>query len=176
MIKAIGSRIYIENDDNQIAINYYDCIRDIISSDVVNHLSDFNHHINVTRLQHSINVSYYSFLFCNKFGLNARAAARGGLLHDLFFYSIKDEKLGTKHISFHPKKALQNAETVFNLTNMEKDIIVKHMWPISLGNPKYKESLIVSCIDKYCATCEILDYWRQSIMRKSKKILASATK
>ena len=47
---------------------------------------------------------------------------------------------------------------VFNrafIENKEKDIIEKHMWPLTLRQvPKYKESFLVSFVDKYTSSCE----------------------
>jgi uncharacterized protein len=40
------------------------------------------------------------------------------------------------------------------LNDIEKDIIEKHMWPLTLKLPKYKEAFIVSFVDKYCAFME----------------------
>lgn len=37
---------------------------------------------------------------------------------------------------FIPKSALQNAEKEFLLNDKEKDIILKHMWPVTLPFPK----------------------------------------
>ena len=38
---------------------------------------------------------------------------------------------------------------------MEKDIIAKHMWPLTLRKvPKYKESFLISFVDKYTSTSE----------------------
>lgn len=88
-----------------------------------------------TCLRHSINVSYLSYLFCKKHGLDARAAARGGLLHDLFLYDWhfyrrrKGERL---HGFEHPKKALANASAMFSLTWKEREIILRHMWPLTI--------------------------------------------
>lgn len=46
-----------------------------------------------SRFQHSLNVSYYSFIICRKFGLDAYSAARAGLLHDLYYYDWKQMRI-----------------------------------------------------------------------------------
>ncbi len=38
--------------------------------------------------------------------------------------------------------------------------ILKHMWPLTIVPPKYKESYIVAGIDKYCALMEIFKFSR----------------
>ena len=40
-------------------------------------------------------------------------------------------------------RPLREAEARFDLTDKEKDIIVKHMWPLSPWMPRYKESFTV---------------------------------
>lgn len=37
---------------------------------------------------------------------------------------------------------------------MEQDIITAHMWPLTRHFPKYKESYIISFVDKYAACKE----------------------
>ena len=51
-------------------------------------------------------------------------------------------------------KHLKNAEKYFKLTPLQKDIISKHMFPVTFTPPKYKESLLVSLIDKYSSINE----------------------
>jgi uncharacterized protein len=43
------------------------------------------------------------------------------------------------------------------MNNIEKDIIEKHMWPLTLRLPRYKESYVVLMVDKYCAFSETLN-------------------
>ena len=50
----------------------------------------------------------------------------------------------------------------------EKDIILKHMWPVTIKLPKYKESYIVSSVDKYCALAESLNSYKHN--RKLQRI------
>lgn len=142
-----------------ILTNYYFCVDDIINLDELRELENIVHHISSNRFQHCLNVSYYSYLVCRKFGLNARSAARAGLLHDLFYYDRKEYNAQRKkgqpsHSKMHSQTALHNAERLTKLTKLERDIIVKHMWPATKKLPSYKESYIVTLIDKYCAILE----------------------
>ena len=47
----------------------------------------------------------------------------------------------------HPGYALENASKYYNLTELEKDIITTHMFPVTFTPPKYLESWIVDLID-----------------------------
>ena len=69
----------------------------------------------------------------------------------------------------HPEAALRNASQICVLTEVEQDIIVKHMWPLTLRKvPKYRESFVVSSADKICALAEMLQIYR--LMRVAKKL------
>ena len=54
----------------------------------------------------------------------------------------------------HPAEALENARTVCALSPTEEDIILKHMWLVSPALPRYRESFIVTFVDKGCALRE----------------------
>ena len=43
------------------------------------------------------------------------------------------------------------AQKLTSLNKIEKDIIVKHMFGATVAPPRYKESWIVTCVDKYWA-------------------------
>lgn len=140
---------------------YDRCISDLVEDKMVYALENYSHHLNCSRLEHCLHVSCLSYLVCKKRGLNYRAAARGGLLHDFYFYDSHQSKPERGiHCMCHPAIALENAEKHFPLNKMEKDIIVKHMWPVTVRPPKYQESFIVSFMDKYCATREVAQYVR----------------
>ncbi len=74
------------------------------------------------------------------------------------------ELIGRKgfHAFTHPKKALENAYNLFELNDKEKDIILKHMWPITIYLPKYKESYIITLVDKYCAIQESIKAYKSN--------------
>ena len=59
--------------------------------------------------------------------------------------------------------ALENAENLFFLNNIEKDIILRHMWPITFSTPKYLETFIVTFVDKYCAIKEFSNYCKYTM-------------
>lgn len=126
----------------------------LIETPKVQKLGDITHHYYSTRLEHSINVSYTSYKLAKKFGWDAESTARGGLLHDLFFYDWRDTKFKKSHAWTHPRIAVRNAQKVTSLNHIEKDIIVKHMFGATIAPPRYKESWIVTCVDKYWAVRE----------------------
>ena len=106
-----------------------------------------------TKKRHSrINSNYAEFsgirksLSCHHF--------RGALLHDYFLYDwhLTHERW---HGFRHPYIALSNASRDFDLTAREKNIIVRHMFPLTPIPPKYRESLLVSTADKICALKEV---------------------
>ena len=86
------------------------------------------------------------------------------MLHDFYFYNWRNKNVeGQKkfHAMRHPNIALTNAEEVFDLNDLERDIIKKHMWPMTVVLPSYLESYIVTLVDKYCATVEFLKGFRK---------------
>lgn len=135
---------------------FYTHIDALLENEQVQRLDEFIQHYCFTRLQHSIDVAYYSFFWSKLFGWDSKSTARAGLLHDLFLYDrhTDDYKI-KKHLRRHPMVALQNAREICELNNIEEDIIEKHMWLITLRPPKYKESYVVTIIDKYCALREL---------------------
>lgn len=136
---------------------YLAIVGDLLATEEVKSLAGFTQHHYSTRLEHSIAVSYISYRLAKKMGCDAKATARAGLLHDLFYYDWRTEEYtGGSHAYVHPRVAVKNAEKITELTDKEKDIIIKHMWLATIAFPKYKESYIVTMVDKYCAINEVL--------------------
>ena len=134
---------------------YVSYIEDLLATDEVQRLADYTQHMNSTRLEHSISVSYNSYKLAKQFNGDARATARAGLLHDLFYYDWRTTKFDEgSHAYMHPRIAVKNAEKITELSELERDIIIKHMWGATITPPKYKESYIVTMVDKYCAIIE----------------------
>ena len=57
----------------------------------------------------------------------------------------------------------RNARKIVNLNKKEEDIILKHMWGATIAPPKYKESYIVTMVDKYWAVKEAVTPLRNRI-------------
>lgn len=152
MLKAILSRKNVAD-----CAEYFSCVSDLIDNENVLRLRNFAHHIGTTRYQHSLNVSYYNYLLCRFFKLDAKSAARAGLLHDLFFYDrkMREKSPGERsHISVHPKIAYANAAELFSINELEGDMIVNHMWPATVRFPRHKETYVITLVDKFCAVAE----------------------
>ena len=136
---------------------FYEIVRDIIDNPNVMALSEHVQHHKTSRYEHCMSVSYITYLICKKFGLDYISAARGAMLHDFYFYDWRNKHVeGQKkfHAMRHPNIALTNAQDIFELNDLERDIIKKHMWPMTIILPSYWESFIVTLVDKYCATVE----------------------
>lgn len=173
MSKAMGSRYNIEASEE--LAEYFDFVKDLLDSDVVNEMKKYRHHYSTTCFQHSLNVSYYNYLVCKKLGLDARSAARAGLLHDLFLYDWRttERKKGEKpHGMRHPQIALDNAKAHFEVDKREEDMIVKHMWPLTVKFPKYAESYVIVAIDKYSAALEISMHLGRLMKAKARQLKA----
>lgn len=118
----------------------------ILSNEEFLKTKDLMHH-GQNRYDHSLRVSYFSYKVSKLLGLNYKSAARGGLLHDFFLETSDNPKGKSKLLKTHPKIALEKANSIFELSNLEKDIIETHMFPVTLKVPKYAESWIVDIVD-----------------------------
>lgn len=139
---------------------YKKCVGNVARNHIVQRMKKYTHHGSTSCFKHSVHVSYYNYLICKKLGLDYYAAAKAGLLHDLFLYDWHDytPAYGERLHGFeHPTKALQNARSSFSITNKEADMIEKHMFPLTLSLPKYKETCIIVMTDKFCSVCEVID-------------------
>ena len=130
---------------------------DILNSKNMEKQKGFIQHGDVSVYEHSLRVAYLSIKIVSKFHLrvNMRSLIRGALLHDYFLYDwhIKD-KSHRLHGFTHPKTAYKNAKKEFKVNDIEKDIIIKHMFPLVVVPPMYLESYIVTVADKISATKE----------------------
>nr|MBP7554460.1 hypothetical protein [Spirochaetota bacterium] len=141
-------------------------IYDILNNPDYLKLKDYKHH-GKSIYDHNILVAWLSFKVGKALKLKLKDLARGAVLHDLFYYDWRYEKPKSQklHAFEHPKESLENAKSIVNnLSKIEEDIILKHMWPLTLTPPRYIESFLVTIIDKIVASIEIKD----SIKHKKK--------
>lgn len=135
------------------APEFFDIMGDIYETAEFQSMADFIQHANITRLQHIMSVAYMSYSITKEKGLDFVTATRGAMLHDLFYYDwhVPGDGSHRLHGYRHPGFALKNAKALFTLSEMEENIIKRHMWPLTPTPPKYKEGWIVCLVDKYCA-------------------------
>lgn len=156
-----AEREYYEMDREYVA-----CVRDIVEHPVFQLMEQYIQHGSTTCRIHCIKVSYLAYRICGKFGWDQVQAARAGLLHDLFLYDWHTHAKETgKHFHgfTHPRTALDNAVLHFQLTEKEKDIILCHMWPLTVVPPKSPEGIAVCYADKVCGLAETVSGIREKV-------------
>jgi len=149
---------------NNLHYEFYEVVQDLIEHPIVLEMKKYPHHCTTSCYQHCLNVAYYNYKICRAFGLDAKAAARAGIVHDLFLYDWRTHAKLTKehfHAMTHPRVALRNAKKYFDLNELEQEIILKHMWPLTVIPPKSWEAFIIGMTDKYCGFFEIADYYSE---------------
>ena len=151
---------------------FLEIIDDLLKNEQVNKMKKYRQHCDVSTYNHCKNVAYVSYAICKKLNLDYVSAARAGMLHDLFLYDWRDKrphkKITDLHAFSHPKIALKNARKVTSLNEKEEDMILKHMWPLTIKLPKYKESYVITIADKYSAISESWRYFKKKILVKGK--------
>ncbi len=167
-------KIEIDHLTEDEQIEYYG--KDILESENFQASDENVQHGTVSVREHSLDVARASIRISKFFRLRARRREliRGALLHDYFLYDWhvpagegEERKL---HGFYHPGVALRNAKKEFFLTKREQDIIKKHMWPLTLIPPRYKESWVVTAADKYCSLRETLHLRKGRFEDKIKEI------
>lgn len=153
---------------------FKEIIKDITENSSVVSLKQHVQHMKGSRYKHCYEVAFYTYVISKKLGLDYISATRGAMLHDFYFYDWRNKGVeGQKHFHAyrHPRIALNNATENFDLNEVEKDIILKHMWPLTFRLPRFSESYIVTFVDKYCATKEFFRYLKyKKTIRKLNKL------
>ena len=150
-------RMVKQSADNNF--EFQNIIKELIENETVQQMKMFRQHYETTCFEHCYMVSYYCYLICKKYNLDYVSATRAGMLHDLFLYDWRKKQDGRKglHAFTHGRLACKNASELFNLNEKEKDMIIKHMWPVTVELPKSLEGIILAFVDKYCAMSESFD-------------------
>lgn len=145
-------------------IDFDTIANEIIYTDKFQSLKNEPHH-GLTRYDHILRVAKKTYKITKKFNLDYISATRGALLHDYFNDSdYRTTKKMKEKYEIHPVIALNNARREFELNNMEENIIISHMYPMCDVKPHYKESWVVTAVDKTVALYECGLYkWRESL-------------
>lgn len=134
--------------------------KDIIMAPEAQKMKEFIQHGTTSVFEHTVSVAKFSLIFAialENIGIkfDHRSLVRGALLHDYFLYDWHEKnKYHNLHGFTHPKRAHNNAVRDFVLNDIEKDIIKKHMFPLTIIPPNKRESWLVCMADKWCAICE----------------------
>lgn len=157
-VRWVADAAWFQREQYKQDQGYLACVQDILEHEVFNSMDQFIQHGDTTCKAHCIQVSYMSYCICKKYNWDFRGAARAGLLHDLFLYDWHTHAKETGeyfHGYTHPAVALRNAAQHFELTDVEKNIILRHMWPLTLVPPKSMAGMSIVYSDKFCSLAEI---------------------
>lgn len=120
----------------------------------------FIQHGKTSVYMHSVSVAYMSCYIAEKYNLSVDyySLITGALLHDYFLYDWHDKEDGHKrpHGFYHPSVALANAERDFEINSRTKNIIKRHMFPLTPIPPVCLEGWVVCIADKICSTKETI--------------------
>jgi uncharacterized protein len=133
------------------------CLEQVENHERYLKLKDYIQHGNTSVFEHSVRVAYYSIRTAELLGImcSKEELIRGALLHDYFLYDWHDKDGEHRLHGFrHPYSALRNAESDFELSSREKNIILRHMFPLVPIPPSCLEGWIVCLVDKYCSLIE----------------------
>lgn len=134
-------------------------LRELCRTGRMNKSRDFCQHGSTSVYWHSIRVAYYSLCLAEFLHLmeHRDELIRGALLHDYFLYDWHEkDKSHRLHGFHHPKTALHNASEDFALSELEENIISRHMFPLLPAPPTRAESWIVCLVDKGCSIYEMI--------------------
>lgn len=140
----------------------------IINNETVQQMKNYRQHYDTSCFDHCLQVSYYCYLICKKYNLDYKSATRSAMLHDLFLYDWRVHQPNKKgfHAFTHGKTACENACKLFDLSDKEKDMILKHMWPVTISFPKSPEGFILTFADKYSAINESFEIFKSRLFNK----------
>lgn len=142
---------------------FYDIVTEIEELKKTGRFQDthqFIQHGSISVYTHCRNVAYVSCWLAEKYNIKVdkKSLIRGALLHDYFLYDWHSKNKPCRLHGFsHPSTALRNASADFELNSIEKNIILRHMFPLTPIPPMCTEAWLVCMADKICATGETLE-------------------
>ncbi|MCI9360101.1 MAG: HD family phosphohydrolase [Hungatella sp.] len=158
---------WVRKKEYERDLGYLACVQDILEHSVFQSMDQFIQHGSTTCKAHCIQVSYMTYKICKARGWDYVAGARAGLLHDLFLYDWHTHAKETGehfHGLTHPRVAMNNAVRYFHITDKEKDMILRHMWPLTPIPPRSKEGFVILYADKFCGLAEVATQMKKQVM------------
>lgn len=147
----------ISEKDKACIVRY---LSSIIDTPQAQSMKTFIQHGHITTYTHVLNVVCMSCKVDEKLHAHSdkQSLIIGAFLHDYYLYDWHDPTSNDGLHGFrHPVRALQKAQEQFVLNPKEKNIIVSHMWPLTITRiPKCREAAIVCLSDKLCALYETI--------------------
>jgi len=135
-------------------IDFDHIVKDILKNEDFKKLDTELHH-GITRYNHSLRVAKATYKCSKALGLDYKEATRAALMHD-FFINEQFDGVSTKEVlKNHPSQAVENAKINFCISDLQENIIKSHMFPLGGELPKYKESWVVTMMDKSVALYEM---------------------
>lgn len=127
----------------------------IMSTPMFQKALEQKHHYRTTVGDHSVNVAYYSLMISALLvhigiRINERAIVRASLCHD-FGILGRDRKFhNNKECCVqHPIDSLEIAKKMLpDISDLEKDCIRYHMFPLMCPHPHHREGWIITVADK----------------------------
>ncbi len=133
-------------------------VKDILDNQEFNKLNNELHH-GITRYDHVLRVAKTTYKFSRFFHMkNTELTTRAALLHDFYTDSQMMESNKVAKLTIHPNLAYENALKYYDINDLQANIIKSHMFPLKGEIPKYKESWLVSAVDKLVAAYEMSHY------------------
>lgn len=140
---------------NDLSFDYI--AKDILSNRKFQKIAHESHH-GITRMDHSMRVARNVYRISKKLNLDYESATRAAILHDFFTNAEFGKHHGLIQGVVHPDIALQNARGEFKINAIEANAIETHMFPLNTKMPKYKESWVLTAVDKGVAIYEYSSY------------------
>ncbi|MCX4365289.1 MAG: HD domain-containing protein [Bacilli bacterium] len=136
---------------NEVSFEYI--AKDILENKKFQKISTESHH-GITRMEHSLRVARFVYKIAKKLNLDYVSATRAAILHDFFTNKEFGSHHGLIQGVVHPDIALSNAKGEFDINDIEANAIEAHMFPLSKVVPKYRESWVLTAVDKGVAIYE----------------------
>ena len=144
------------SEEDKACIGRY--LSGIIDTPQAQSMKTFIQHGHITTYTHVLNVVCMSCKVDRMLHAHSdkQSLIIGAFLHDYYLYDWHDPTSNEGLHGFrHPVRALEKAQMQFVLNQKEKNIIVSHMWPLTITRiPKCREAAIVCLSDKLCALYE----------------------